>query len=90
MNCCPHLEFGMPRFQCLFCSKTIFINDRRVFKVNSVIVRTGMICNPKGFGQSFDIFSNVATRTIGTRNFVNGVCLQIQAKVETSGPELLL
>ena len=51
-------QFGMPYFQGLPCSKTTFINDRSIFKVNSVIVVTwGMTCNLKvwTFGSCFDI-----------------------------------
>ena len=38
---CTGSQFGMPRFHCLSCFKTTLINDRSLFKFNSVIVWPG-------------------------------------------------
>ena len=93
MNCFPHWEFGMPRFQCLSCSKTTFINDRRVFKVKSVILRPGMICNPKAFCHCFDIFGvenwpflHCSTTNNWHKKFCTWRLSPNPGKVETSGP----
>ena len=46
---------GAPRFQKLSDARTAFVNDRRVVKINDMVMRPSMICNSGAFGRCFYI-----------------------------------
>ena len=42
---------GVPRFQNRFDARTAFVNDRRVVKINDMVMRRSMISNSEAFGR---------------------------------------
>ena len=40
---CLRCHSGMPWFQCIFGFEGVFVNNRRVFKINDVLVGPGVI-----------------------------------------------
>ena len=52
---------GMPWFQCISGSESVFVNNRRVFKINDVLVGPGVTSNPRTFARSFDVSQTTVT-----------------------------
>ena len=68
---CLRSHSGMPWFQCISSSESVFVNNRRVSKINDVLVGPGVTSNPRTFGRSFDVSqTSVTSRFLRIR--VNG------------------
>lgn len=51
---CLRCHSGMPWFQCISGSESVFVNNRRVFKINDVLVGPSVTSNPRTFARSFN------------------------------------